>query len=311
MQRLKNLNWKKLSWVIAIEIAIILAVSTFFLPGGADLYIFYYPFAQGCLDCAFVPYYTYWLLWPLGMLPAVLAWPLVTIAAVLVMLLVLRHTKVNPMLVYLSFPFLAQMWLGQIDFIEIGGLAIALLAANPYLRGLGIVLALTKPQVAGLAVLFLLTKEKWKDIPKALAVPMAVLVISMVVYGPLWPLEWFSNAEGKIPLDVYRYASDMIWPLGLALVWTPLLFKDRRTRFEAALLVTSIASPLYGVYYYTAFLAFRSYWWTTLLSYAWALLYPWMGASAMKFAWVLPVGMLVHMGVEEWGRRRKVGEGAV
>jgi hypothetical protein len=232
-------------------------------------------------------------------------WPVVVILTGFVVFVVCRAVKVNPVLVFLSFPFFVQLWLGQVDFIEMGGLALALLSSNPYLRGVGIILALTKPQVTILAVLFLLIKEDIKDLPKLLAVPVAVFGISMLVYGGTWPLEWLSNAGEKIPLHRYRLASNMIWPLGLALIWVPILFKDRRERFEAALLVTSIATPFYGVYAYPVFLVFRSSWWTLLLSYAWVVFFPWFGAEALKFAWVLPVGMLGHLVYKEWGKRKR------
>ena len=309
MNRFKNLNWEKIGWVAAIEVAIIVVVLTFFLPGGFDLYVYYRQFAQGCMDCAFVPYYPQWLLWPLTLLPIQWVWPVVVGLTVFVVLVVCRLAKVNPVLVFLSFPFFAQLWLGQVDFIEIGGLALALLSANPYLRGVGIILALTKPQVTILAVLFLLIKEDIKDLPKLLAVPVVVIVVSLFVYGGTWPLEWLSNAGESIPLHRYRLASSMIWPLGLALIWVPVLFKDRRERFEAALLVTSIATPFYGVYAYPVFLVFRSSWWTLLLSYAWVVFFPWFGAEALKFAWVLPVGMLGHLAYEGWRKRKQGRDG--
>jgi len=43
------------------------------------------------------------------------------------------------------------------------------------------------------------------------------------------------------------------------------------------------------------------------LSYAWVLAYPWLGVEALKFAWVLPVGMLGHLAYEEWGKRKQKG----
>jgi hypothetical protein len=305
MNRLKHFNWEKISWVVAIEVAVIVALLTFTLPGGDDLYKFYYEFAHGCLDCAFIPYYAQWLLWPLTLLPKALVWPVVTTLTVFVVLLVCRATKVNAVLVYLSFPFFVQLWLGQVDFIEIGGLALALLSANPYLRGVGIVLALTKPQVALLGVIFLLTREGPKELPTVMYPSILVLFFSMVVYGIDWPIHWLANAEGKTTLFPYRLTADMIWPLGLGLIWLPFVFKQKREGLKAALLVTSIASPLYGVYYYPVFLVFRSSWWTLLLSYAWVLLYPWLGLEALKFAWVLPVGMLIDLGYKNWIRGRE------
>jgi hypothetical protein len=308
MNRFKHYNWEKISWLVAVDIAVTVVVLTFLLPGGDDLYKFYYPFAQGCLGCAFVPLYTQWLLWPLSLLPMALVWPVVTTLAVFVVFLVCRATRVNPIFVYLSFPFFAQLWLGQIDFIEIGGLALALLSANPYLRGLGIVLALTKPQVALLGVVFLLAREGWDDLPKVLAVPVLVLGASMAVFGVDWPLQWLDRAGGNTTLFPYRLAADMIWPLGLMLMWLPFVVKKRAVGLQAALLVTSIASPLYGTYYYPVFLVFRSSWWALLLSYAWIVLYPWLGLGAMKFAWVLPVAMLGHLMYQEWGKRQNRNE---
>jgi hypothetical protein len=85
----------------------------------------------------------------------------------------------------------------------------------------------------------------------------------------------------------------------------PVLFKDRRERLEVALLISSIATPFYGVYYYPTFLIFRSSWWTLLLSYAWVLLYPWLGLKALKYAWVLPVGILIDIMYGKWVKGRK------
>jgi hypothetical protein len=304
----KKFNREKISWVVAIEVAVIVVVLTFFLPGGNDLFNFYYKFARGCLECAYALYYTQWLLWPLTLLPIQWVWPAVIISAVFVVLAICRYTKVNPIFIFLSFPFFAQLWLGQIDFIEMGGLALALMSSSPYLRGAGIVLALIKPQVTLLGIAFLLTKEDPKDYPKVLAVPVAVLAISMLVYGVDWPIAWINHVVGKIPLDPYRLASNMVWPLGILLIWVPVLFKDRRERLEVALLISSIATPFYGVYYYTNFLIFRSSWWTLLLSYAWVLFYPLMGLEALKYAWVLPAAMLVEKAYHKWVRGKQEKE---
>ncbi|MEK6193368.1 MAG: hypothetical protein N2F24_03955, partial [Deltaproteobacteria bacterium] len=302
--------------MIAIEVALIVTIATFFLPGGQDLFTHYYPFSGGCLNCALIPYFMHWLLWPLKFIPPQLGWPLISALTIFSILAVCRRTKVNPVYVFLSFPFLAVIWLGQIDFLEIIGFSIALFSANPWLRGLGIVLSLTKPQVAFLAVFFLLTKEKRADLPKVLAAPIIVFAASLVVFGITWPLAWLENArsfhvvsfpviiERKNLLDSYHMAADLIWPVGLALIWVPFWFKGRRDRFEAALLITSISNPYYSVSYYLTFLVFRSTWWTLLLSYAWVLAYPWLERGSMIFAWVLPASMLFHMAYQKWVKGR-------
>jgi heme/copper-type cytochrome/quinol oxidase subunit 4 len=312
LSKINNMNWDKLGWAIAIDVAIVVVIATFLLPGGQDLYNHYYPLAWGCLNCALVPYFTQWLVWPLASIPPQLAWPLVSVLSVFSVLAVCRMTKVNPALVFLSFPFLAEIWLGQIDFIEIIGFSIALFSSNPFIRGIGIILALTKPQLAFLAVFFLLTKEKRQDLLKVLTAPIVVFVVSLVVYGVTWPLEWLSNAktwhvvsfpvnlERRELLDSYHMAADLVWQVGIVLIWVPFWFKDRSDRFQAALLVTSLSNPYYAVYYYITFLVFRSTWWTFLLSYAWVLAYPWLERESMVFAWVLPASMLIHMVYNNW-----------
>jgi hypothetical protein len=204
-----------------------------------------------------------------------------------------RLTGVNPALVLLSFPAFGQIWLGQIDAIVCVGLVIALLAKNPYARGLGIALAAVKPQIAGLAILFMLTRERY--LLKVLVIPGAMFVGSLVVFGLSWPLDWLSNVMSDLPVHAWRLASRDVWPFGVILTPLPLLFRGRRPRFEAGLLVSSIATPFFGVYSYIVLLLFRAPWWTVPLSFAWLVAYPLWGSSSMRLAWILPLALLVHL----------------
>ena len=268
-------------------------LGSFFLPGGDDLHRFYRPFADGCLQCGFVPYYARWILWPLSLVPPSLAWPLWSALNLGILLALCRLTGVNPALVLLSFPAIGQFWLGQIDAIVCIGLVMTLLASNPYARGLGIALAMVKPQIAGLAVLFLLTREK--EILKVLAIPIGMFVLSLLVFGLAWPVDWLINIMSDLPVHIWRLASRDIWPFGMSLILVPLVFRGRRIRFEAGLLVSAIATPFFGVYSYIVFLVFRARWWTIPFSYAWALAYPLWGKSAMRLAWILPVTLSVNL----------------
>lgn len=297
--RLAQYNWQKITWIIVIEIAIVMVGATFFLPGGMDLYVYYLPFAQGCLECGFTPYFSYWILWPLQFIPPVLLWPAWTAFTLAGMLLICRQTGVNPALLLLSFPLHGQIWLGQVDVLICLGLALSLLGKNPFLRGAGMTLAMIKPQYAALAVFFLLTREK--QLIKTLVVPVVIFAVSLAVFGIQWPIEWLTHSASNLPPHHWRLAAADIWPVGVALIWVPFLFKERRERFEAGTIISVLASPVVGVYSYIVFLTFRlKKWWLVPLSYAWLIAFPFMEQRAMRFLWILPLVILGQMVYEKY-----------
>jgi hypothetical protein len=287
---------ERISWALSLGAFAGMIVSAFFLPGGDDLYRYYLPFERGCFECGYVPYYAQWFLSPLHVLPTYpYAWPIWVIFNIVVFAVLLYWTHSKPFLFVFSFPFLGQIWLGQIDVFICLGLLIFLLAKNPYFRGLGIILALIKPQLSLLPIFLSLLLENRKAIGKLLTVPTLILLISIFVYGPGWPIDWASNAMTDLPVHVWRLASIDIWKIGLVLIPLPLLIKDQRKRLEAGLLVAALATPFFGVYSYVTFLILNSNWWTLILSYAWVVGYYWLGESAMRFAWSLPLFMLVML----------------
>jgi hypothetical protein len=290
----KNMNWNKISWIIAIETGLLMVAASFFLPGGDDLYRYYIPFANGCLDCGFIPYFAQWILWPLAHFPTNFAWPIWTTVTLTGLLLLCRYLESNPAIVLLAFPAFGQIWLGQIDVLICASLALALSGKNPYLRGAGIALALIKPQLSIIAIFFLLSRER--HLIKVLAIPTIAIVVSLIVFGINWPLEWIKNATNHVPPHVWRLASMDIWPFGLALVWLPFLFEGRGERFEASILISAIASPFVGVYSYLIFLVFGSKnWWIVPFSYVWLIAYPFWYEESMRLAWILPVALLVKI----------------
>lgn len=292
-ERISRLNTKKMTWLIAIDIAVVMTGTAFFLPGGDDLYRYYLPFAQGCFSCGYTPDYTYWLLWPLQFIPVELVWPVWTAITLAGLLLICKFTGVNPALLLMTFPIFGQIWLGQIDILIILGLTLALLGKSPYLRGAGLALAMIKPQYAALAVLYLLTREN--QLVKTLIVPALVFALSLVVFGVSWPIDWIRHSTSNLPPHAWRLAAADIWPVGVLLAWVPFLFKDRRERFEAGTIVSVLASPVVGVYSYGIFLIYvLKKWWVVPLSYAWMLAFPLMGNKALRLAWILPVVLLAQ-----------------
>lgn len=302
--RLRRYNWPRLSWVISAEVALVLFLATFFLNGANDLYQFYVPFAQGCLPCGYVPYPAQWSLWPAGWLNYPWAWPFWTALTLIGLLAVCRFTGANPALLLLSFPAIGQIWLGQVDVVLCIGLALMVLAPSPYARGVGVALALTKPQVAGIAIFYLLISEPRQNWLKLLTAPLAAFALSLIVYGPNWPLEWLAFAQRELPVHVWRLAALDMWKFGWPLLIAPFFIRERRTKIEAALLITPLATPFIGVYSYLVFLIFRNRWWALPLSFAWVLAYPLWQDEAMRLAWVLPAALLAELLYAEWRKNQ-------
>ncbi len=305
MIRLRALGSReKMTWTQAVGASIGLIVASFFLPGGDDLYRYYIPFEYGCLDCGFVPYFAQWFLFPLRLLPDFpLAWPVWTIFCVVIFMLLAYFTGINPFLFLISFPFLGQVWLGQIDVLIGIGIVLFLFAKNPYWRGVGIILALTKPQLTALPLFMAIMLESPKISWKLFVVPLVVFLASLAVYGVTWPGAWISNSLKGLPIHVWRLAGMDTWKFGIFLLPVPFLIKDQRKRFEAGLLVSALATPFFGVYSYITFLLIDIRGWFVALSYVWLLAFFWLQESAMRFAWILPLTMLACLVYDERKKR--------
>lgn len=303
--RLKLLSRpQKISWIAALGAAIGLIIVSFRLPGGDDLYRYYLPFALGCLDCGYVPYFAQWFLIPLRLLPPYpLAWPLWTIICITGFLTLAYISDVNPFWLMVSFPMLGQVWLGQVDVLLGLGLVTFLFMKNPYLRGAGLMLALTKPQLTALPLLLCLLLESPRLWIKVFLIPLIIFFASLFVFGWDWLTVWFNNSAAALPVHVWRLASMDVWRFGIFLVPLPLLLQKRRERLTAGLLVSSLATPFFGVYSYVLFLLFDVKWWSVLLSYTWWMGFIFWQEQAMRLAWILPVSMLAHMMFLEWKMR--------
>ena len=291
LQRTATWDLPRVAWVAAAGAVLGMAGIAFMLNGGNDLYLFYLPFAQGCIQCGYVPYYAHWALWPLAALPTGLEWPFYVLVASLGWLALCKAMKANPLMILLAFPMFGELWLGQVDLVLAAGIVLALLSRNAYVRGIGIALAAVKPQVTWLVILALLWRDaEWK---KLLVAPIAMGLTSLVAFGPLWPLEWL-RSTAALPIHTWRIASMAIWPLGAALVWVPFFVKDRTDRISLAAVIASIATPFVGVYTYVIPLLLGKYpWWVIPVSYVWLIAYPILGDQALGFAWIFPVTLLV------------------
>lgn len=285
----------KRSWLVAVEAALLMVAGTFFIPGSADLRMYYLPFASGCLACGVVPYYTRWILYPLSLLPVEWVWTIWTVLTLGGLLLLARVMKVNPAFLMLAFPVVGQFWLGQIDILLCVGVVLAVISPKPFLRGLGLSLLMVKPQIGLLPFLFLVLSEDRKVLWKVLAIPMGMFLLSLLVYGVNWPFEWLQHAQQGIPDHVWKLGSGLLWPWGLILLPLVFFFKTRREGTLAALLISALVFPFFSVYSYIVFLIFDSSLWTMLISYLWVIAMPFLGNTALRYAWILPLFMLLKM----------------
>lgn len=271
-------------------------IASFQFYGGDDYYRYYLPFVQGCFDCGYVPYFAKWFLFPFNFFPEYpLGWGVWTIVSVFGFFTLAYVTRVNPLYLFLSFPMLGQIWLGQIDVLIATGLVIYLFSKNDYLRGVGLILALTKPQLTFFPLTLSLFLESPRLIPRLLLVPALTIFLSLFIFGSTWFVDWIKNASANLPIHVWRLASLDIWKFGIFLAPLPLLFKEKKERLTTGLLVSAIATPFYGVYSYVLFLLFDIKWQYVLLSYAWIIGFIFWQENAMRLAWVLPLGILISM----------------
>lgn len=277
---------------IAIEVIALMVGGALFLYGGEDLGTFYLPIARG--EHGYNPWYASWILFPIQFVSMVVPfrylwvlWVLFTGATVY---WAAERLRTNSAFVLLAFPMMGQVWLGQADAVVIIGLMCAFLSPNPYFRGVGLVLASIKPQVAGPVILLLLwyDQARWKT----LVVPIAVCLLTLIVWGVDWPLRWWLSRNLEASLPVWGQAA--LFPCGLAAFLAVFLVKDVRRKIAVVLLATALSVPQFGVYSHIVYLIFICPWWATPLSYAWAVAYPWLGREAMRFAWTLPLGLLFY-----------------
>jgi hypothetical protein len=285
---LKNLP--KIEDAIAIELTIVITIATLFLPGGEDLHVFYRPFANGCLTCAYNPWHASWILFPLRLIPPLVLWPVWTLFTLLGVIWASKRLETNVAFVLLAFPTIGMIWLGQVDALLIVGLALALTAKSPYWRGVGLLLASAKPQVTGIAILVLLWQDEERL--KTLIIPALVLVASVVAWGVDWPVRWLA-ARSIEEVPVWGLAT--LFPYALVAFGGIFLVKDKKKRVAAALLASALAVPWFGIYSYAVFLVFFAPWWAVPLSYLWAVGYPWYDNTALRFAWILPLGLLIAL----------------
>lgn len=299
MSQQPTINWRRIAWISSSIMVLFYIGISFFVDYGGDLYLYYMPFAKGCDDCGFNPYYARWFFAPLMLLPnTFIAWPIWNIVVFAILFWLIYTMDVNPLIVA-SFAVIGQFWLGQVDIYLCIGIYLILKHENPLINGIGLCFLAIKPQVMALAMLYLLIGQPWPVLARMLVAPIVMALLSFAVFGIDWPVRWLSNTQ-ELPVHMWRYSALDTWRFALPFIWVPLLFKQRDLRIVLSIAVMALASPFFGIYTYIVLVLFYPKWWTIPLSYVWVLFIPLAGPTAMRFAWILPLAIIAHICYSNW-----------
>jgi arabinofuranan 3-O-arabinosyltransferase len=141
---------------------------------------------------AYPPTYLFFT-YPLGSMPyvaAFIAWTVVTLLLYLLAIYLIVPRPIALLAALTPFPVFFNLFLGQNGFLLAGlmGLSLVLMERRPRLSGICLGLLTFKPQIGILFPFALLVSRKWRVIGGAIATSLALIVMSIVVFGYQgWP----------------------------------------------------------------------------------------------------------------------------
>jgi hypothetical protein len=295
-----------------------LRLVTRWIPFATDWEVYFRPITQGWLDGSLTLYrdtasfwnppWLLWLLPPLAYWPAWLGRGILMVATIFTMLRLARQYRAW-WLVFISPLLIDPIHDGQIDVIVLLGIALAWAATDrPLLMGIALTLMAAKPQACFLVAFWLWLHHPQRG--RALLVPAAVFIASLVIHGWDWPLRWASGSSAALLVSIVHNASPWhsigLWMLPVALVlgvWALRLPRSRRN-LGALVAANALITPYLASYSLIQVLAFS----LLPLGPAWAaagwmasltpLLRGWFGRGAGRVdftvAAVLMIGYLLH-----------------
>lgn len=258
---LQNPRWQP---VIYAEVGGLILLALALLPGGFDYLHFFHKVAQGCVNCAYNPYYLEWFLRPLGLLPWRTSYLLLAALTMLAGWWAARRLGGSPFAALASPTFLWILWLGQIDIVPAFGLALAWSSTErqkPVLAGFGLLMLATKPQLGAFAILAL----AWWNGPKALIVPAVGAAASFLIYGLDWPLRWMGYTPQTVfSGDAWFYIAPTWLLIGLVGAF---FVRGRREQLQYIVAATLAGAPFLGAYSFFVLAFFPLRWWEIAAAY--------------------------------------------
>lgn len=213
------------------------------------------------------PMWTYLPLYPIALLPERLSLASFLMINLIALYLSTRMIKVNRFFLLLSFPCFWIFWYGQLDILVMFGAILGYWSIEnkkPILIGLAILLLLIKPHIGGpLALTYIFWSRNWKT----MATICVVFLLSLIVWGFQWPLDWINNLlQANTEWRQQQNANIGLFPFGLV-SWLGLFIKMPRSEKALYISCATIASLSYvGTYSLIILLIFQIPWWAYLLS---------------------------------------------
>lgn len=282
---------------------------TIILPGGYDGWLYYFnPWTPRTT----APAWVHGLLAPLTILPpypAPFRWMVVVILTVLSLRLAVMVFGGRWIWAIFSVPFLWTIWLGQIEFITVISLILGWWVvhhkAHPIWLGVAIVGLLTKVQVGwGIIALFclwMIYEKRWRDLMWAGVAIIGIILVTLIIY-PNWIGLWLDSLRVLSPSG--RYFDSSIFPIGI-LAWGIAILPIPMTRMRRLRLVASatlLGSPYFANYHCITALSVASQWRYWLVS--WLTVIPMLLWDNQRFAWIIPLSILIGEGWMAWHERR-------
>lgn len=270
-------------------------ISMMVLPAGYDLPYYLLPALRGeNVDYPY-PYWSFWFLLPLLWLPFKLNYILLVSILITALIVTRRWLQPSPWLLFLSFPFVWVLWYGQFETFVSMGTVLAWMALGwrqPHWIGVGFALMSIKPNIGfvpALAILWWL--PNWRTRFTAAMIPGTIILISLVVFGPLWPLEWLN----KLPfwLDYYTNGSLYRWAGAWAfLLYIPavLVRVERLQRYRLLIATTLLVSPFVPNYSQLILYLFPLSWFQWALGFV-PVLQIWFGEPVHRLTFLFPLSV--------------------
>lgn len=244
-------------------------------------------------------YYADWILplfWLWAKFPPLVGFGLWSALNILCLFFAARVFGGRLALTLLTFQFFYSLFLGQINGLLAGGLALgwwAMAHKKWHLAGFGFWLASTKFQV-GLPLAFLLwlaSATDWRSRLRVLLLPF-LLTLASFVFFPDWPFHLVGRIHAVAPYD---WGSISLWrtigPAALLFLLPPLLLPMERSRRFLAL---AAAGPLALPYFQSAdllVLFVLPVGWIPLMLGNLGFLFFGFGFSILRWLWIVPLAI--------------------
>jgi hypothetical protein len=332
-----NRTWRRLARHKLVQWASLFAAAGLFvvglwvltsrIPFASDWEVYFHPITQGWLDGSLELYEETqwgwgfwnppWLLWPLiplAVWPVQLGWGLLVVATLVAMIWLTRNYD-KQWLVFTS-PLIIDLILdAPVEIIPMLGITLGWLAGpRTYLLGLALVMMAAKPQACFLVAIWLWLNHRERF--RTLLVPATVFLLSLLVHGWDWPLQWATGPSLlsliDTPHNITPWRSIGLWMAPVALVLGLWSLRLRRTRLNLGALVAAnaLVTPFMGSYSLVHVLAFGllplgSRWaFAGWLASFTVVLRPWLGQEAVRvdflIAAVLMIGYLLRVQQGRW-----------